>query len=159
MLGPVQFTNNSKVYFRGENEDLINSPGAFQQAAPAQEEVKDEVVLSNKPDAEEKSGIGKTIAKTIGTVVVIAGALFGLFKWKGAKWLNPEASTKLDKFKNYAVKPGEWLDKTFKNIGKKLGIGGSKTAKSAVTDAAAETKTAKEAATTGTTTTDIGAEA
>lgn len=153
MLGPVQFTNNSKVYFRGENEDLINSPGAFQQAAPAKEEAADEVVLSNKPDAEEKSGIGKTIAKAIGGVVVLAGALFGLFKWKGAKWLNPEAATNLDKFKNYAVKPGEWLDNAFKSIGKKLGIGGSKATETATAGAeAAATKAGEEAAATETTT-------
>ena len=125
MVSPVQFTNQ-KVYFRGENEDLINSPGAFQQPEAVPETPADEVVLSTKPEAEKKGGVGKSIAKTIGGIVVLAGALLGLYKWKGVHgdWLNKEAATTGAKIKNALVKPGEWIDNALKSIGKKLGIGG-----------------------------------
>ena len=127
MVSPVQFTNNRQVYFRGENEDLISAPGAYQQSAAASEMPADEVTLSTKEaQPKKKGGIGKTIAAVATSIVVAGAALFGLFKWKGAKWLNPNAGTTMDKFKNILMKPGEWLENTAKSIGKKLGIGGGK---------------------------------
>lgn len=124
MVNPVQFTNNHGVYFRGKDDELLSSPGAFQrQDIP--ETPEDEVVLSNKADAPKKKGsVGKTIAKLVATLAVVGGALFGLFKWKGAKWLNPEATGFMEKAKNWAVKPGEWLEKQGQKIIKKLGFSG-----------------------------------
>jgi hypothetical protein len=151
MVSPVQFTNSPRIHFKG-NEDLINAPGAFEQPAQAVPETpSDEIVLSNKPDAEKKGGIGKTIAKAIGGIVVLAGALFGLYKWKGVHgdWLNKEAQTTGAKIKNALVKPGEWLDNTFKSIGKKLGLGGSKATEAAAGDAAATGAKAGEEAVAG----------
>lgn len=126
MVSPVQFTNNQRVFFRGENDDLINAKGEFQQAA-VPETPADEVVLSSQETPEKKKGgFGKTLLKSIGALVVTAGALFGLFKWKGAKWLNPAAEGKMDKFKHYLVKPGEWMETKGKALLEKCGIGKAK---------------------------------
>ena len=122
MVSPVQFNNSQRVYFRGSDEDLINAPGAFeQQATPETQE--DEFVSSAQPEVEEKSSVGKKIAKFVGGLIVAAAALFTAYKWKGDTWLNKEAQGTTAKIKNWLMKPGEWMEKTFKNLKTKLGIG------------------------------------
>lgn len=112
MVSPVQLNGNQKVYFRG-GEDLINSPGAFQQQT-APEIPNDSVELSTK--SEKKGSVGKFIGGLIGTVAATALALWGLFKGKGDKWLvkNPEGT--VAKIKKWAVTPGEWLDRNVKSL-------------------------------------------
>lgn len=144
MVSPVQFSNNSQVYFRA-NDDLISSPGSYQQQA-VPETPADEVVLSTQEESPKKKGsIGKTIAYVVGGLVVTAGALFGLFKWKGDKWLNPAAEGTMGKLKNYLVKPGEWLDKQGKALLEKCGIG-KKPTKPATDGSATPTAEPKPAA-------------
>ena len=119
MVSPVQLGNSSKVYFKG-NDDLFSSPGKFSVAETAAQEspAEDVVELSQAADApKEKGGVGKAILGTITGVVVLALGLWGLFKGKGEKWINKEAATTGEKFKNALVKPGEWIDK---NIVKKI---------------------------------------
>ena len=125
MVSPVQFNNNSNVYFRGEKEDLINAPGAFeQQAVP--ETPADEFVSGEQPEVEEKSSVGSKIAKVVGGLLVAAAALFTAYKWKGDTWLNKEAKGTTAKIKNWLMKPGEYMEKGFKKIKKALGFGKDK---------------------------------
>ena len=122
MVSPVQFNNSQRVYFRGSDEDLINAPGAFeQQATPETQE--DEFVSSAQPEVEEKSSVGKKIAKFVGGLIVAAAALFTAYKWKGDTWLNKEAQGTTAKIKNWLMKPGEWMENTFKSLKTKLGFG------------------------------------
>ena len=116
MVSPVQLNGSQNVYFRS-GEDLINSPGAFQQQA-APEIPADSVELSTK--AEKKGSVGKTIAATVGSVLVLAGALWGLFKWKGNTWITKNPEGIMAKIKNWLAKPGEWLDKQGKNLVEKV---------------------------------------
>lgn len=142
MVSPVQYSNNRQVYFRA-NDDLISSPGAFQQTNVPETPADEVIISSNEAEPKKKGGIAKTIFGVLGTAVVVAGALFGLTKWKGEKWLNPKAEKFVDKLKNWAVKPGEWLEKQGKALLKKCGIGkGAKATGEAGADAAASTERA-----------------
>ena len=90
---------------------------------PIPEEKSDEFV-SSAPVEEKSGGIGKKIAKFIGGVLVLSAAAFGLYKWKGANgtWLNKDAEGIVAKMKNWAVKPGEWIDKNIvKNLSEQFG--------------------------------------
>lgn len=109
MVSPISM-NSPKVYFRGEGVD-INAPGKY-SAAPADTE-SDKLDLSEEAKANKpkKGGVLKTIGKVIGGAIVLAAASFGLFKWKGDKWLAPEAKGFLANAKKWLVKPGEWLNK------------------------------------------------
>ena len=129
MVSPVSFNTNSRVNFKGAEEDfatLASQPGAYTQA-PAQ---PDEFVSGKK-----KKGIGKKILKTVVGLAVAAAALFGLHKWKGAKWSAEGAEGFLAKVKNWAVKPGEWIDN---KIVKKVGAWFKPKAAAEAAEAAAE---------------------
>ena len=115
MVSPVQLGNINKVYFKG-NDDLFNSPGKFSVNEAAAAPAEDVVELSQS-EPKKKGGIGKAILGTIGGVVVLALGLWGIFKGKGEKWINKEAATTGEKFKNALAKPGEWIDN---NIVKKI---------------------------------------
>lgn len=112
MVSPVSFNSSPKVNFKGvetDFENLVNQPGAYTQAP-----VQPDEFVSGK----EKKGIGKKILKTVVGVAIAAAALFGLHKWKGAKWNVDAAEGFLAKVKKFAVKPGEWIDK---NVVQKVG--------------------------------------
>ncbi len=127
MVGPIQFSGGSKVYFRGD-DDIINAPGKFAETAAEQGPKEDTVEISSKAEETENGGsTGKTIAKVVGGAIAIAAALWGLHAWKGNEWIIKEgeqASKDInlgDKIKNALVKPGEWLDnKIVKPITKKV---------------------------------------
>ena len=116
MVNPVSFSPNSNVNFRGDNfEELVNSPGAY--ARPVGDAQPDEFVSSN---GKKKKGFGRKLLGFIGKLAVVAAAAFGLYKWKGASWLNKEATGFGPKLKNILVKPGEWVDKYVVQNCKKL---------------------------------------
>jgi len=130
-LDPVSLVS-PRVSFRGENDnkaDIINAPGKF----AVQPDEGDKVEISNSNEAaitEEpgKSNLWKNIGIAAGAVVVALGASFGMFKWKGDKWLMPEAKGLMANIKKAIVKPGQWIDE---NIIKKLANRGSKAANEA----------------------------
>ena len=129
MVNPVQLNGSQNVYFRA-NEDLINSPGAFQQPAP--EIPADSVELSGK----KKGGFGRFIGKLLLTVAVASAALWGLFKGKGEKWIVENPKGLMAKIKKWSVTPGEWIDRNAKNLINK--IKNRKLAKSATSATGAE---------------------
>lgn len=111
-LSPISFSN-PRVSFRGETDnkaDIIGAPGKY--SAPADEPDKVDISPENKvaDKAEKKGSVLKTIGKVVGGLVVLAGASFGLYKWKGDKWLLPEAKGFLAGVKKALIKPGEFLD-------------------------------------------------
>jgi len=116
-LSPVSLVS-PKVSFRGENgdkADIIGAPGRY-SAAP---EEGDKVEISSEAAANEepkKSSLWKNIGKGAVAVVVLLGASFGMFKWKGDKWLMPEAKGWMAGIKKAIVKPGEWIDKKIQRI-------------------------------------------
>ncbi len=121
MVSPISFNTNPRVYFRGENDNLVNAPGKFTM----EEDKPDKVDISSKNAEEEivdetkKSNTGKIIGAVAGTLVGLTAASFGLFKWKGAKWLAPEQKGAMATIKKWLVKPGEFVDeKIIKKIGK-----------------------------------------
>ena len=121
MVSPVSFNSNPRVYFRGENDNLFSAPGRFTMA----EDKGDQVDISAKAAEEEladepkKSKTGKIIGAVVGTLVGLTAASFGLFKWKGAKWLAPEQKGSMATIKKWLVKPGEFVDnQIIKKIGK-----------------------------------------
>ena len=135
MVSPVSFNPSSNVNFRGDNfENLVNSPGAY--ARPAADQ-PDEFVSAN---GKKKKGFGRKLFGFIGKLAIVAAAAFGLYKWKGATWLNKEAQGFGPKLKNALAKPGEWVDKyvvqkfktLIQKIGKKGVEGSEKAAEGAV---------------------------
>ena len=118
MVGPVSFnTASAGVHFRGNEDfnDLVGRPGAY--SIPDSEQ--DVVDLSG--NAKKKKGkFGKFLLSVLGAAVVVGGALFGLSRWKGAKWAElPENAKLLDKVKYGLAKAGEWVDnKIVKGVGK-----------------------------------------
>lgn len=134
-LSPISFSN-PRVSFRGETEnkaDIFGAPGKF---AATEEGDKVDITKDNLvADEPKKGGALKTIGKVLGGVVVLLGASFGLYKWKGDKWLLPEAKGFMAGIKKALVKPGEFIDQ--KLISKLSGKGAKAAAES--TEAAAET--------------------
>ncbi len=108
MVSPISMSSPN-VYFRGEGVDL-GAPGRF-SSAPAETE-GDKLDLSSEATAKKskKGGVLKTIGAVIGSAAAIAVASFGLFKWKGDKWLLPEAKGFMNGIKKWLVKPGEFLN-------------------------------------------------
>ena len=132
MVSPVSFNTNSSVNFRGDFEDLINSPGAYtQQAIPAQEA---DAFVSGQ--GKKKKSFGRKMLGLIGKLAIVGAAAFGLYKWKGGAWLNKSAEGFMPKLKNILVKPGELVDKYIvkgcKNLIQKLGKKGAQAAEQAV---------------------------
>ena len=136
MVSPVSFNTNSNVNFRGDDfENLVNSPGAYtRQSVPEQQ--PDEFVSGKK-----KKGFGRKVLGFVGKLAVVAAAAFGLYKWKGGKWLNKSAEGFGPKLKNILVKPGEWVDKYVvqkcKNLISKIGKKGVKATEEVAEEAAA----------------------
>ena len=121
MVSPIQLADSSKVYFKG-SEDLFSSPGKFSvpEEKAAQESPAEDVVefsQTNESESKGKSSVGKAILGTISGVILLTASAWGLFKWKGEKWINKEASSTGAKIKNALAKPGEWIDE---NIVKKI---------------------------------------
>jgi len=106
--------SSPNVYFRGEGVD-INAPGKY-SSAPAENE-GDKLDLSEEAKANKpkKGGVLKTIGKIIGGAVVLAGASFGMFKWKGDKWLAGEAKGFMGGLKKWLVKPGQFINEKMIN--------------------------------------------
>lgn len=153
-LSPISFSS-PKVYFRGEGVD-INAPGKF-SAAPeegdkvdiSKEQADNEAAVSGES---KKSNIGKTIGKAAGAVVALLAASYGMFKWKGDKWLLPEAKGFLAWCKKTVVKPGQFIDdKIISKIGSKASKKAAKPAQEAAEaagDAATQAAGAAEQAAT-----------
>lgn len=115
MVSPISF-NSPKVYFRGEADNanaanIIGAQGKFTTSAdkPDSVELKNDV-NADLADDDKKSSPLKTIGKIVGGLVVLLGASFGVYKWKGNKWLNPEAKGFMATIKKAIVKPGEFID-------------------------------------------------
>ena len=118
MVSPVQFSNSSKVYFKG-NDDVISAPGKF--SVPEAEEDVVEISNANADEAgapaKKKGKAWKAVLTSLVGFLALTGAAWGIYKGKGDKWINKEASTTGEKFKNALAKPGEWIDE---NIIKKI---------------------------------------
>ncbi len=141
MVNPVQLNNNTGINFRGE-ENIFSAPSQFSVPPAAQPEA-DVVELSTKAPEEKSGGIGKTILKAVGGLLLLTVAAWGIYKGKGEKWINDKATTNTDKVKNILAKPGEWLDKNIV-IPIKNRFTGKATAKAAKDGDAAATKPATE---------------
>lgn len=109
-LSPISFSS-PRVSFRGETEnkaDIFGAPGKFAAAEEGDKvDIKKEDLVADEP---KKNNVLKTIGKVLGGVVVLLGASFGLYKWKGDKWLLPEAKGFMAGIKKALVKPGEFID-------------------------------------------------
>ena len=146
-LSPISFSS-PKVYFRGEGID-ISAPGKFAAAEPEGDKVEISKEAEALADEPKKSSIGKTIGKIAGAIVVLLGASYGMFKWKGDKWLLPEAKGFFAWCKKAIVKPGQFIDD---KIISKIANRGSKKASKAAGEAAeqaTEQATGQAAATAG----------
>lgn len=97
-------------------QDILKRPGAYSRPVENQINIQD-----NKP--EKKSGIGKKILYTAGTLAVIAGALYALPKFlprifDAAK--NLEGLKGFNKYKSYVTtyiaKVGEWIGEKSTNL-------------------------------------------
>ena len=149
MVNPVSFSN-PKVYFRGGAEapaaDIIGAQGKFNAGADKPDTLDISADAKANNDGEKKSSVMKTIGKIVGGLVVLAGASFGMFKWKGDKWLAPEAKGFFAAIKKAIVKPGEFIDnKVVKPIAAKFGSSAAKDVDDVVEEVAEEV--AEEAAT------------
>ena len=127
MASLLTVNSNPNVYYKApQNTALDENSSVAEQTTTIQknnstdsfvhETSSNEVGLNTKSDTEEKDSIGKIFAKVIGGVVIVTAALFTAYKWKGDKWLNPETQGFRAKAKNWLMKPGEWMEKTYKNL-------------------------------------------
>lgn len=123
----------SSVSFRGDVgakkdlNSLINDPGKFSSAAPAQTAAQqqpkaDEAILSNKPE-KEKNNTGKIIAGVVAALALVWIGLGYAVGRKGSQWTkieNPEGITQ--KCKNFFYDIGESAVKAYDNtLGKWFG--------------------------------------
>ncbi len=127
----------SSVSFRGEAgaqkdlNSLINDPGKFSSAAPAQTTAQqqpkaDEAVFSTK-DEKGKNNTAKIIAGVVGALALVWIGLGYAVGHKGSQWTKIEAPEGItQKCKNFFYAIGESAVKTYDNtlgkwFGKKAG--------------------------------------
>lgn len=104
MIRPVSIGNNfSQVQFKG-GEETPNTPVNTTTTQPPQQP-------SFCGAFSDKKSAGKTVLKTIGSLLVASAALLGLYKFKGAKWIASENKGILATAKKWSVKPGEYVNK------------------------------------------------
>lgn len=102
-LSPVSMNNCQKVYFRANDGETKASAAQYAPDAPEE----DKVELSTSSG--KKSAL-KIAGGTLATLVTLAAASYGGFKWKGAKWLQNSETGMMATIKKWVVKPGEFIE-------------------------------------------------
>ena len=123
MASLLTLNSNPNVYYKAPQNTTLNKKSSVaEQTTTIPENNSNDSFSSNKAgintesDIEEKDSIGKKFVRFIGGVVIVAAALFTAYKWKGDKWLNPEAQGFGAKIKNWLMKPGEYMEKGFNKL-------------------------------------------
>ena len=115
MVGPVNSVNaNNSAYFRGSNQDLINSEGKFTEKAPIQEPKADSF---NSSQAKEEKNSNHTLLKTLGwTAAALALVIGSSFTAKHFRpeWCEKDASW----FKKAITKPADWCEQGWERLSK-----------------------------------------
>lgn len=131
MASLLTVNSNPNVYYKAPQNTTLNEKSSVAEQTTTIPEnnsndsfSSNEAGINTESDIEEKDSIGKKFVRFIGGVVIVAAALFTAYKWKGDKWLNPEAQGFGAKIKNWLMKPGEYMEKGFNKL---RGKGNAKT--------------------------------